>query len=118
MKALIAASRGVPGGRGITALLFDVGQVLEHQSGIDVLKAKLRWPLAKTFAGENEQQPERVRVSFARMGTVAPLEWHVFAQKWRDQRSDRCHGAFPPAISVSAAMAISAINSGVGSRYQ
>jgi hypothetical protein len=46
---------GVPGRCGIAALLLDVDQVLEHQSGIDVLKAKLRWPLAKTFAGENEQ---------------------------------------------------------------
>jgi hypothetical protein len=45
-----------------------------------LLKAKLRWPLAKTFAGENEQQPERVRVSFARMGTIAPLDWHVFVR--------------------------------------
>jgi hypothetical protein len=71
---------GVPGRRGITSLLLDVGQVLEHQSGIDLLKAKLRWPLAKTFAGEHEQQPERVRVSFARMGTIAPLDWHVFVR--------------------------------------
>jgi hypothetical protein len=70
---------GVPGRRGITALLLDVGQVLEHQSGINVLKAKLRWRLAKTLAGENEQQAERVRVSLARMGTVAPLAWHVLA---------------------------------------
>ena len=79
MKALIAASRGVPGGRGITALLFDVGQVLEHQSGINVLKVKLRWRLAETFAGKNEQQAERVRISLTRMGTVAPFAWHVFA---------------------------------------
>ena len=109
---------GVPGRCGITALLFDMGQVLEHQRGINVLKAKLRWRLAETFAGENERQSERVRASLARMGTVAPLAWHVFAQEWRDQRSDRCHGVFPPAISASAAMAISVINSGVASKYQ
>jgi hypothetical protein len=95
-----------------------MGQEVEHQSGIDVFEAKLGGSSAKTFAGENEQQPEGVRVSLARMGAIAPLDRHVFAQEGGNQRSDRGHWAFPRSISTSAAVAISVINSGVASRYQ
>ena len=109
---------GVAGRRGITALLLDVGQEVEHQGGVDVLEAELGGSLAQTFAGKDEQQPEGVGVSLAGVRAVAPLDRHVFAQEGGDQGGDRCHGAFPPAISASAAVAISVINSGVASRYQ
>jgi hypothetical protein len=104
---------GVPGRRGITALLLDVGQVLKHQIGIDVLDAKLRWPLAETFAGENEQQPERVRVSLACMGTVARSRGMCSRRKSVISGAIGVMGCSPRAISASAAMAISVINSGV-----
>ena len=101
----------------VTTLLLDVGQEVEHQGRVDLLEAELRGPLAQTVAGKDEQQPEGVRVSLACVGTVAPLDRHVFAQEGSDQRGDRRH-ASPLATSASAAVAISVISSGVASRYQ
>src|SRR5689334_7276942 len=54
---------GVTGCRIVTALLLDVGQEVEHQIGIDVLKAKLGGCFVQPLAGEDEQQPEGVGVS-------------------------------------------------------
>ena len=113
--------RGEPGIAGrstVATLLLDVGQEVEHEGGVDVLEAELGRSLSHTFAGKDEQQPKGVRVGFAGVGAVAPLGRHVFAQEGGDQRGDRHHAASLPAISASAVAAMSAISSGVASRYQ
>jgi hypothetical protein len=51
------------------------------------------------------------------MRAIPTLAGHVVAQITGDQRSEEGHGA-APAISASAAAAISVISSGVASRYQ
>ena len=67
--------------------------------------------------GEGEQQPEAVCIGLAGVRTVAALLRHVLAHEAGDERSDRRHGRLP-SISASAAPAMSAMRSGVASRYQ
>src|SRR6202041_219680 len=102
-KSRIAARRAV------TTVFLDVGQEGEYQCGVDVFEAELRGLLLQTFAGKEEQQSKGISVSLAGLGAVAPFDRHVFAEEGGDQGGDRCHGLFPPAISASAAEAISVI---------
>jgi hypothetical protein len=62
--------------------------------------------------GEGEQQPEAVGVGLTAVRAIPTLAGHVVAQEAGDQRGKEGHGA-SPAISASAAAAMSIISSGV-----
>jgi hypothetical protein len=55
---------GVAGGCVVPALVLDMGQEFEHQGGVEVFEAELRGSSAQPPAGEDEQQPKRVRANF------------------------------------------------------
>ncbi len=84
---------------------------------IEILDRKPRRPGSQPFSGEVEQQLEAEGIGLAGLRAVASLIGHVIAQEAGDERSELRHVALSP-TSISAAVAISAINSGVVSRYQ
>ena len=95
-----------------------MSEKVEHQGGVNLLKAELGWAFSQTLAGKDKQQPEGVGVRLAGMGAIAALGRHVFTQEGRDQRSNGRHRSSPPETSASAAAAMPVINSGVASKYQ
>ena len=116
-KGFDCGESSVARGRAVATLFLDVGEEVENQRGVDLLEADLGGLDPKPLAGKDEQEPKGMGVGLARVGTATLLDRHVFAQEAGYQRGDGCHMS-SPAISASAAAAMSVINSGVASRYQ
>jgi hypothetical protein len=60
-------------------VLLEVGEKIEDQRGIDLLKGDLGRLDSQPLAGKDEQEPEGVSVSLARARTTALLDRHVFS---------------------------------------
>ena len=107
----------VAAGRAATAIDLEVSEESHDERSVEVFEVKLRWSAAEAFGGEQEQQAEGIGVAVAGMRAIAALDGKVVAQEVGDQRCDRSHAKLP-ATKFSPAAAMSAIRSGVASRYQ
>ncbi len=116
-KCFDCGKSSVAGGRAVTALLFQVSEKVQNQSGINLLDAYLGGLDRKPLTCKHEQKPKSMSVSLAGVGAATLFDRHVLTQEAGYQRGNRGH---LPSLTIiaSAASEMLIINSGVASRYQ
>ena len=107
----------VAAGRAAATIDLEVGEERDDERGIEMFKMKRRRCDAEASGGESEQQTEGIGVALAGMRAEAALHGKVVTQEVGNQWCDGSHANLPE-TKFSPVVAMSAINSGVASRYQ